>query len=142
MKIDNVSFLLSNNIIKKSEEVKSAPDNSSRQIQEKETSAEKASPSPVINGRSMFSRLMKLRLEVLAMKEIMSSSNGSTVAADGSEKGAKNAAADNAEASGGIVGMESSEADSMDGMLALLDELLGMDKVPGISENTSEEKQS
>ena len=142
MKIDNVSFLLSNNIIKKPKDVEPAPDNSSRQIQEKETSAEKSSPSPLVNGRSMFSRLMKLRLEVIAMKEIMSSSNGNTVVADGSEKGVENIAEDDAATSGGIAGMENSEADSMEGMLALLDELLGMDKLPGMSESTSEEKQS
>lgn len=136
MRIDNVNLLLSNNLVKKPEAEGLTLENTSTPS-EKEKSVSEKTPAPVINAQSMFSRLMKLRLEVMAMKEMMTTTEEGSIAANNDTSGTQ---AETAVASApeGVAGEAMQE--NMEGMLQMLDELLGMDKMAGMSESSSEDK--
>lgn len=136
MRIDNVNLLLSNNLIKKPEAEGLTLENTSTPS-EKDKSVSEKTPAPVINAQSMFSRLMKLRLEVMAMKEMMTTTEEGSIAANNDTSGTQ---AETAVASApeGVAGEAMQE--NMEGMLQMLDELLGMDKMAGMSDSSSEDK--
>lgn len=138
MKINNLNFLQPNNYVKKPEAEELTLDKASSS-DEKKNSASQKPLSPAINQQSMFSRLMKLRLEVMAMKEMMSASKEGSITANGDAASEKTSASVSSDIPDSITGTEITMEDNMEGMLAMLDELMGMGSLPGMSQSSNEE---
>lgn len=136
MKIDNVNLLLSSNIVRRPEAEDLTLESDSLPA-EKDMSVPEKTPAPVINAQSMFSRLMMLRLEVMAMKEMMTTTEEGSIATNSDTTGAQ---AETAVSSTQADVAGETMQDNMEGMLQMLDELLGMDKIAGMSESSGEDK--
>lgn len=137
MKINNLNFLQPNNYVKKPEAEELTLDKATSLDEIKNTASQKPL-SPAINKQSMFSFLMNLRLEVMAMKELVSAPDEGDVTAN-SNTAAEEAASASSDKPDEMTGTEITMEDNMEGMLAMLDELLGMGSLPGMSQSSGEE---